>query len=406
MIIFVKIIYNVRDLFSKKWFKIAITSVTLVFALIGFFLCASYFAIRFGFTNTSGRIDINNRYLTEINKKYEGNKTQFQHKKAMEIGFLQQVTLLDSYYPINADKILDQYHKAPNIPELNKMLDIIQITLDKDDPYLKAVHHFGKTKKIDYTTTKVSEKNAFNWVNFSEWDDFKLAVKKDKQLIDSVSKITGVESRLIVSCLVGEQIRLFNSKREIYKKVIRPLKILSVESMYSYGVTGIKDFTAEAIENHLKDKDSPFYLGSELKNIITYPRNPEEDTTFLEENYITIKDTVDTLTGVDAIRMDRLIDYGNHYYSYLYAALFLKQIKVQWESEGFPIDNRPGILVTLFNLGFAKSKPKKNPKVGGAQVNVYDREYTFGMLGLEFYYSGELSTYFPIHGKKFDNDTF
>lgn len=391
-----------RNLFSKKWFRITVTTVTLVFAFIGLFLCASYFAIRLGFTNTSGKIDRNNRYLAEINQKYEGSKFNFQHKKAEEISFLRRVTLLDNYYPINADEILDQFHKEPNIPELNKMLDIVQLTLDKKDPYIKAIHHFEKTNKIDYNQKKISKINAFNWVNFSEWNDFKLAVEKDKHLIDSVSKVTGVESRLIVSCLVGEQIRLFNSKRETYKKIIGPLKILSVESMYSYGVTGIKDFTAKAIENHLKDRKSPFYLGPELENIINYPRNPDDDTTFLEVNYITIKDTVDTLTGVDAIRMDRLIDYGNHYYSYLYAALFIKQIKVQWENTGFPIGDRPGILVTLFNLGFSKSEPKKDPKVGGAIVSVHDRDYTFGMIGLEFYYSGELANFFPIHGKKFD----
>ncbi len=396
---------SLRNLFSKKWFIATTKTVIIVFALIGFFLCASYFAIQLGLTNTAGKIDSNNRYLAKINQKYDEGKFKFQHEKAEEIKLLRRIALLDNYYPINADEILDQFHKEPNIPELNKMLDIIQITLDKNDPYLKAVQHFNKTKKVDFGKNKISNKNAFNWVNFPEWEDFKLAVEKDKYLIDSVAKTTGVEARLIVSCLVGEQIRLFNSKRETYKKIISPLKILSVESMYSYGVTGIKDFTAKAIEEHLQDKNSPFYLGSRFEHIISYPQEPEEDTNYLDINFITIKDTVDTLTGIDAIRMDRLIDYSNHYYSYLYAALFLKQIKVQWEKAGFSIADRPGILVTLFNLGFSKSKPKNDPKVGGAIVNVHDRDYTFGMIGLEFYYSGELANFFPIHGKKFDKGT-
>ena len=79
-----------------------------------------------------------------------------------------------------------------------------------------------------------------------------ITVKKDKHLIDSVATLTGVEPRLIVSVLVGEQIRLFNSSREAYKKWIGPLKILSVETTFSLGVTGIKPFTAQTIERNLK----------------------------------------------------------------------------------------------------------------------------------------------------------
>jgi hypothetical protein len=50
----------------------------------------------------------------------------------------------------------------------------------------------------------------------------------------------------------------------------------------------------------------------------------------------------------------------------------------------------------LFNLGFHKSKPSKHPKVGGSNFNVAEREYTFGGLCYEFYYSGELMDNFPL----------
>ena len=45
---------------------------------------------------------------------------------------------------------------------------------------------------------------------------------------DFKGKQTNVEERLIVSCLVGEQIRLFNSDREAYKRWIGPLTPLAV----------------------------------------------------------------------------------------------------------------------------------------------------------------------------------
>jgi hypothetical protein len=94
--------------------------------------------------------------------------------------------------------------------------------------------------------------------------------------------------------------------------------------------------------------------------------------------------------STSSARFLRLTDSKNHYYSYLYTALFIKQISAQWQREGFRIADRPEILATLFNLGFDKSVPKANPKVAGAEVTVGGETYTFGRLAYEFYYSGEL----------------
>ena len=88
----------------------------------------------------------------------------------------------------------------------------------------------------------------------------------------------------------------------------------------------------------------------------------------------------------------------------MYAAVFLKQVKVQWERAGYPIENRPEILATLFNVGFPQSKPKSNPKVGGSTIKIYEKPYTFGAIAFQFYYSGELFELFHIQTKKFDWD--
>jgi hypothetical protein len=188
-----------------------------------------------------------------------------------------------------------------------------------------------------------------------------------------------VEGRLIVSCLVGEQIRLFNSDREAYKKWISPLKILSVESMFSFGVTGIKEHTAIQIEEHLKNPKSVYYLGEKYEHLLDFKTtNPTQE------------------------RISRLTDFHNHYYSYLYAAIFVKQVKMQWERAGFPIDHRPEILVTLFNVGYPQSIPKAHPKVGGSTIKIKEKSYTFGAVAYQFYYSGELFDLFPFEKRKFD----
>ena len=86
----------------------------------------------------------------------------------------------------------------------------------------------------------------------------------------------------------------------------------------------------------------------------------------------------------------------------MYTALFLREIKTQWEKAGYPIDDRPEILASLFNLGFQRSKPKPNPAVGGSVYKIKDTDYTFGSVAYEFFYSGELADVFPYKKKSFE----
>jgi len=91
--------------------------------------------------------------------------------------------------------------------------------------------------------------------------------------------------------------------------------------------------------------------------------------------------------------MTRLTDPHNHYYSYLYTALLLKEEMTQWQSAGYPIDNRPEILATLFNIGFSHSTPNADPQTGGATITINGEDYTFGSLAFSFYYSNELTDF-------------
>lgn len=349
----------------------------VVFALIGFFLTGSFAAIKLGLTNEKGSIDVNNRYFQEIKDKYD-QSYQLDTTGLMYYKYeaLERILLLNKFYPRNAQYILHAYQHSENEGEVLRMLDAADLQLKSNKTYSKALR---KLKNDLRKKRKVRSESVFEWMNIAEWQDFKIAVEKDKHLIDSVAQVTGVEARLIVACLVGEQIRLFNSNREAYKKWIGPLKVLSVETQFSYGVTGIKEHTAIKIENFLKDPSSVYYLGKECENLLDF--STEDPTTE---------------------RMDRLTSYRNHFYSYMYAAVFLKQVKMQWERAGYPIAHRPEILATLFNVGFPQSNPKSNPRVGGSTIKVYEKPYTFGAIAYQFYYSGELFDLFPIQPEKFD----
>ena len=350
------------------------------FAAYGFFLVVTYMAIQFGWTKEGGIIDVNSRYFQSMHDKYnQGFKMDsisvMQHRFEAQ----DRILILNEYYPTNARFVMEAMQNgAPDI-EVLKMLDAVDLQLKDNREYQQQVTEIKRKAK---NLHRVSGLSAFDWMNISEWQTFKVAVSKDKKLIDSVANETGVEGRLIVSCLVGEQIRLFNSGREAYKKWIGPLKVLSVESQFSFGVTGIKELTAKNIEYYLKDPASEFYLGEKYEHLLDFKG---QDTATINQE-----------------RIDRLTNYHNHYYSYLYAAIFLKQVKLQWERAGFPIDDRPEILATLFNVGFPQSEPKSNPRVGGSTIKIYDKPYSFGAIAYQFYYSGDLYDVFPFEKKRFD----
>jgi len=211
------------------------------------------------------------------------------------------------------------------------------------------------------------------WNETPEWNVVAGGLQKDAALIARVSGETGVDARLIAAVVIPEQIRFFTSEREVFKRYFEPLKILGSLSQFSLGVSGIKQETARKVEEYANDPSSPFYPGPDAARLLAY------------------NDSVNQ----DAQLYTRLTDDKNHYYSYLYTAIYLKEIMMQWERAGFDITNDADAVVTLFNIGFENSNPNPDPKPGGASIMVGGRSYAFGQLGGDFYRSDELLDSFP-----------
>ncbi len=209
------------------------------------------------------------------------------------------------------------------------------------------------------------------WMQGEEWFILKQTILKDTAVIDAAAKQSDVSSRTIVSILIVEQLRLFHSNRELFKEVFAPLKILGNQSQFSWGVMGIKQDTARQIEANLKDPSSPWYPGKAYETVLDYPSTMSE-------------------ADRDAERFARLTNEDDRMYSYLYAALLVKQLETQWKAVNFPISDKPAILATLFNIGFQNSHPNADPKVGGAAIQIGETTYSFGGLAESFYYSEEL----------------
>lgn len=210
------------------------------------------------------------------------------------------------------------------------------------------------------------------WRNSEEWTILEAAVQRDTEVINHAARDSGVPARIIVANLIAEQLRLFFTDREDYKKFFYPLKILGPQTQFSWGVMGMKEATAIEVENHLKDSSSPYYLGPAYEHILDFK-------------------TADVTTE----RFTRMTDQHDHYYSYLYAGLYIRQIETQWANAGFPISKNSGVISTLYNIGFKYSVPKADPQVGGAKITLSDGTRSFGGLAAEFYNSDLLVTEFP-----------
>lgn len=212
-----------------------------------------------------------------------------------------------------------------------------------------------------------------DWNRTPEWQVVSGGLEKDADVIAKVSAQTGVSSRMIASVVVPEQIRFFTAEREVFKRYFEPLKILGSLSQFSLGVSGIKQETANTIELYATSTTSPFYPGAGMSDLIAY------------------KDTANH----DSELYKRLTDPKDHYYSYLYTALYIKEVESQWKVAGFDISRNPEAVVTLFNIGFQGSHPNPTPTAAGAAIDVGGKTYVFGRLGTLFYNSDELIQIFP-----------
>jgi hypothetical protein len=297
----------------KRTAKIVWTILVYIFAAIGFFLTVSYFVIRFGFSNTSGIID------------------------------LQRESFLGAAASTTASQAA--INQTPEYP------------------------------------------NGTPWQDTEEWTVLSAAISKDTTALNQASAASGVPARLILMNLVVEQLRLFFTERGYFKQFFAPLQILGAQTQFSLGVMGMKDNTAAEVEENLKNPSSPFYPGDAYAHLLDYSTASSSDA-----NSNTLSATSSAITQ---LRYVRLTDQHNHYYSYLYAGLYIKEIEAQWEKAGFPINNRPDILGTLYNIGFEHSLPNANPQVGGAAITINGVTYSFGGLALQFYNSDLLTNLFP-----------
>lgn len=313
------------------------------FASIGLVSVGVLVAMQFGLLNVRGGVDSRNQFFLDAYNEQQAAAILAEKKAEVEEGRGKE----------NTEELLDVGMSGVGN-------DLRPDATDKIKPEKTAVICGDETARV------------CDWYETEEWAVIKAGLLKDRLVIERVAKEVGLPARLVAAVVVPEQARFFSSNREVFKRWFEPMKLLGSLSKFSLGVSGIKMETAYKIEEYALDATSEFYPGTDFSNLFAYQAGENRDT----------------------VLYDRLTDEKDHYFSYLYTALFLKEVQMQWERAGFKNQARPEILVTLFNLGFAKSKPHDNPKAGGATLKIGGIDYTYGALGGLFYYSDELRAEF------------
>jgi len=345
-------------------------SLFVLFALVGLAFTSIFVGMHFGLTNVRGSIASRNQFFVSAANAANNVSPTDIESLTTDSQILCSIHALAKYAPETASNIQYAWQTTQDVSLVQEMLSSAELRF-LDSTNISSDYHTctSVTDNGQVTTTQT----AYSWADSPEWQVLSAGLLKDQSSIAKASQDSGVPARMIASVLIPEQFRFFTSDRDSFKQYFEPLKVLGTLSQFSLGVSGIKPETALQIEENLTNSSSPYYLGPSYEHLLDYPSGVDHDT----ELYSRLTDTTD------------------HYYQYLYTALYIKEIETQWQNAGYPINNHPEIVATLFNLGFDKSVPKPDPVVAGSDITVGGDTYTFGQLGYEFYYSGELSQFFP-----------
>jgi hypothetical protein len=345
--------------FRQKLFRV----IVIAFALLGVTFTGVFIAMQFGLLNVRGTIAERNASF------FTGGKTATMVDSEDRSVIACKVHALADYAPATAKNIQMTLEKTGNSGLANRMLQSASIRYFQTD----LIRTFNECASVTVLNTNPIAETAYAWADSEEWQVLKSAFIRDQDVIRRAAADAGVPPRILLGGIIGEQFRFFTSARDSFKQYFEPLKILASLSKFSFGIAGLKPETVGKIDAHLIDPSSPFYLGKEMEDVIQYPAGSD----------------------IEAVRFARITDTKDTYYSYLYVGLYMKQIMAQWQRAGYDVSERPDVLSTLYNLGFPRSIPKPAPSAGGAAITINGTEYTFGELGEQFYYSGELVQEFP-----------
>lgn len=352
--------------------KLAFAGIVFTSIVGTLFICV-FIGMQLNLFTVAGAVATRNTLIIEPDASL-ANETheRFDHKRLHC-----SIQALEMVAPDTARAASLAIEQRTDISIVDKMVRYATIQYDDSDnaKLQLALSQCAGSSDATKTSSILPSRTAYTWANSAEWATLKSALIRDKDVIIAAAADAGIHPRLIIGGVIGEQFRFFTGLRNAFKSYFEPLKIFGRLSKFSYGIAGLKPDTVRKIESNLVNTDSTFYIGKDYERFAIYT------------------DREQSLS--DDPQLARITDAKSNYYSYLYVGLFMRQVTQQWSNAGHDISNNPGVLATLYNLGFNRSIPKPNPRIGGAVITVDEKVYTFGQIADEFYWSGELLQDFP-----------
>jgi hypothetical protein len=161
-----------------------------------------------------------------------------------------------------------------------------------------------------------------------------------------------------MSAIWIEQLRYLTTDRWYAKNLIKQNKLLTNFNKFSYWLGWIKINTFKQINADLKELDLDFYN----KNFQQYDEIVKIDWTYLDSD------------------IQKILE--DNYLWILYSAWLLYAIQKKREVAWYSINDKPWIIITLYNF-WNEKKPHSNPEVWGSSIRLND-EYTYYFWELWF----------------------
>ena len=153
------------------------------FAIAGFLIIGAWAFYQLGFTKNSGGVDNNNRYLADVSKiQVSGQDSGVIDDKQMSENYI-KLAAISKFYPKNAHLILQGISNSNGNVNLSQMLAATEIALKDNKEYQDFINR--SKQLIASVNVKANSNSAIEWMNIPEWEALKVAIVKDKHLIDS-----------------------------------------------------------------------------------------------------------------------------------------------------------------------------------------------------------------------------
>lgn len=167
-------------------------------------------------------------------------------------------------------------------------------------------------------------------------------LKEHHSLLEEAANKFAVSSRYLTAIIYVERTLNYDWTDDAWD-----VTLAKVGKNSSIGFAQVKLKTAYFIERQLHDPTSLFYPGKPYENVLPVSHSPNE----------------------------LILKLTNESLNLLYAAAYLRLMQSRWEKAGFPLDQQPEILGTLYSAGLfnndgTERKPNATPKpnVFGKQV--------------------------------------